>query len=98
MSNPAERAREAAAEVLKASNGADSYRGPVMFATADELRIAADELERLSDIALERGEALERARGCIKGLLARTPVRDVAEMLAEIDHVLRGTEGEGFGK
>lgn len=32
--------------------------------------------------------ALERARGCIKGLLARTPVRDVAETLAEIDAAL----------
>lgn len=33
-------------------------------------------------------DALERARGCIKGLLARTPVRDVAETLAEIDAAL----------
>lgn len=30
-------------------------------------------------------DALERARGCIKGLLAQTPVRDVTETLAEID-------------
>lgn len=33
-------------------------------------------------------QALERARGCIKGMLARTPVRDVAETLAEIDAAL----------
>ena len=30
----------------------------------------------------------ERARGCIAGLLKRTPVRDVAETLAEIDDAI----------
>ncbi|HSW83498.1 MAG TPA: hypothetical protein VLH12_08490 [Usitatibacter sp.] len=34
-------------------------------------------------------DALERARGCIKGLLARTPVRDVEETLAEIDYAIK---------
>jgi hypothetical protein len=38
--------------------------------------------------AVAQSQALERARGCIKGLLARTPVRDVAETLAEIDAAL----------
>lgn len=56
------------------------------------------EAAKNSDIALERGEALERAKGCIKGLLARTPVRDVAETLAEIDHALRGPEGGQIGE
>lgn len=36
----------------------------------------------------EAAQALERARGCITGLLARTPVRDVTETLAEIDSVI----------
>lgn len=33
-------------------------------------------------------DALERAQGCINGLLKRTPVRDVSETLAEIEHAL----------
>lgn len=37
-------------------------------------------------------EALERARGCIYGLAAQTPVRDIAETLAEIDAALTGGE------
>jgi hypothetical protein len=41
--------------------------------------------------------ALGRARGCIKGLLARTPVRDVEETLAEIDAVLPSLR-EGGGQ
>jgi hypothetical protein len=52
---------------------------------------AADQLDRsrqLADYAGQQHDALERARGCIKGLLARTPVRDVSETLAEIDAVL----------
>lgn len=33
--------------------------------------------------------ALERADGCIRGLIAKTPVRDVSETLAEIESALR---------
>src|SRR6185312_9724072 len=46
----------------------------------------------------EQRLALERARGCIKGLLARTPVRDVTETLAEIDAAIAasgGAKGDG---
>jgi hypothetical protein len=39
--------RATAAYLLQASNGADSYRGPVMYGTADEINKAADEIERL---------------------------------------------------
>ena len=51
-----------------------------------------DTIESLrADLARVREErdalrlAAERARSCIKGLLSRTPVRDVAETLAELD-------------
>lgn len=46
-------------------------------------------LERLDADKL----ALERARSCITGLLKRTPVRDVAETLAEIDAAI-AAQGE----
>lgn len=36
--------------------------------------------------------ALQRSRGCITGLLARTPVRDVTETLAEIDFALAAAQ------
>lgn len=46
------------------------------------------ELATLTQQRDELAAALERAQGCIKGLLKRTPVRDVSETLAEIEHVL----------
>lgn len=38
--------------------------------------------------------ALERAKRCINGLLARTPVRDVSETLGEIESALSKARGE----
>jgi hypothetical protein len=57
---------------------------------AGDTRVQAQRDELAAENAALR-MALERARGCIKGLLARTPVRDVAETLAEIDHALNQT-------
>lgn len=42
----------------------------------------------------DRIATLERAQSCIKGLLARTPVRDVSETLAEIDAAIASEKGE----
>lgn len=57
---------------------------------------AIEEIKALRAENAALREALERARGCIKGLIARTPVRDVSETLAEIDAAL-GTEGHAQG-
>jgi hypothetical protein len=53
-----------------------------------------DDEQRLADAKLIAAapllaDALERAMGCIRGLLARTPVRDVAETEAEARAALR---------
>lgn len=67
--------------------------GEVPFGTAAEVYG-----RRAWDAALEHSGmrlALERARGCIKGLLARTPVRDVQETLAEIDAALSECHSTG---
>lgn len=61
-----------------------------MFEPDEENRIGRSDFATTPD-AVETEDlrqALERARGCIKGMLARTPVRDVAETLAEIDAAL----------
>lgn len=47
---------------------------------------AGDELQPSRERVLR--DALERSQGCINGLLKRTPVRDVSETLAEIEHAL----------
>lgn len=39
-------------------------------------------------------DALQRSLGCIRGLLARTPVRDVSETLAEIAAAIAKAEGK----
>jgi hypothetical protein len=49
---------------------------------------ALDEVAALREKVRVAVDALERGQGCIKGLLARTPVRDVSETLAEIDAAL----------
>lgn len=53
--------------------------------------LLADYLRRHKD-ATDRWLALQRARSCITGLLARTPVRDVQETLAEIDAALGSSD------
>lgn len=66
----------------------------IYHARADAAYIAALSPEVVLAMCAERERlklALDRSRGCIKGLLARTPVRDVSETLAEIDAALNAT-------
>lgn len=64
---------------------ATTRMGPHGLAFYDD---GTSNLDRLKADNAALRPALERARGCITGLLARTPVRDVAETLAEIDAAL----------
>lgn len=68
------------AEVHSDGSAGGEYRPDIDVLGPDAQLIAA---------APELADALERANGCIRGLLAQTPVRDVAETLAEIETALR---------
>jgi hypothetical protein len=60
---------------------------------ATHIEYFEEEAGRLRGYAVYAVGSLERARSCIKGLLARTPVRDVSETLAEIDHAISQWQG-----
>lgn len=64
-----------------------------LYAIANMIETAVKqerELAERTEYAKTLLDALERARGCILGLLTRVPVRDADETLAEIDRVLGG--------